>query len=168
MRQHKTILQPLGYWLATGFGSGLLPKMPGTWGTLVGVFIYLLCQSAPLVLYTGVLLLATVFGSVICGQAAADLREHDHPSIVWDEMVGFGWTMWCAPLGWLWVLFGFLFFRLFDILKPWPICQLDQRVVGGFGIMLDDLVAALFAWCALHATYALWVAMGMGSVHDSL
>jgi phosphatidylglycerophosphatase A len=74
---------------------------------------------------------------------------HDHPGIVWDEIVGYLVTMALAPAGWLWIVIGFVLFRLFDIVKPWPIRWLDKHVHGGFGIMLDDLLAGLFAAAVL-------------------
>ena len=70
---------------------------------------------------------------------------HDHGGIVWDEMVGYWLTAAFIPLQWPWLLAAFVLFRIFDILKPWPIRQLDKKVGGGFGIMIDDVVAALFA-----------------------
>ncbi len=100
-------------------------------------------------------LLLTAFGFGlgiwICDRAARDFGVHDHPAIVWDEVVGYFITMMAAPPGWLWIAVGFALFRLFDILKPWPIQQADQRVGGGFGIMFDDLLAAVYAWIVLQS-----------------
>ncbi len=90
-----------------------------------------------------------VLGVWICDRAARDLGVHDHPAIVWDEVIGYFVTMIAAPPGWLWIAVGFVLFRLFDILKPWPIRQADQQVGGGFGIMFDDLLAAGYAWLCL-------------------
>jgi phosphatidylglycerophosphatase A len=131
--------------LAFGFGSGLLPKAPGTFGTLAAIPIYLLMQPLPLWLY--LLLVTTGFlaGIWICDQVSKDLGVHDHSGIVWDEIIGYLLTMAFVPFSIWWVLIGFGLFRLFDILKPWPIGWLDKRVGGGLGIMLDDLVAGLFA-----------------------
>ena len=131
--------------LAFGFGSGLLPKAPGTYGTLVGIPIYLLIQPLPLIYYSVIVVLAFAIGIWLCEVTSRDLGVHDHGGIVWDEIVGYLVTMALAPSGWLWVVAGFLLFRLFDILKPWPIRWFDQRVEGGLGIMLDDLIAGLFA-----------------------
>jgi phosphatidylglycerophosphatase A len=131
--------------LAFGFGSGLLPKAPGTFGTLVGIPFYLLLQPLPLLYYATVVGLAFVFGIWLCDQTSRDLGVHDHSGIVWDEIVGYLVTMTVAPGNWVWLLTGFLLFRLFDIFKPWPIRWIDKRVEGGFGIMLDDLIAGLFA-----------------------
>lgn len=131
--------------LALGFGSGLAPVAPGTFGTLAAIPIYLLVAMLPLQWYLLVLLLVSLAGITICAKAASNLGVHDHPAIVWDEIAGFLVTMILAPSGWLWLLAGFVFFRLFDILKPWPIRTIDKRVSGGTGIMLDDIIAGLFA-----------------------
>lgn len=130
--------------LAFGFGSGLLPKAPGTYGTLVGIPLYLLLQPLSLLLYSLLVLLAFVAGVWICQRTSDDLGVHDHSGIVWDEIVGYLVAMLLAPSGWVWIAIGFLLFRGFDILKPWPILWIDQRVKGGLGIMLDDVVAGLF------------------------
>jgi phosphatidylglycerophosphatase A len=89
---------------------------------------------------------------------AEDLRVHDHEGIVWDEMVGMWITLWLVPEGWGWLLVGFLLFRLFDILKPWPISWIDRHVHGGVGIMLDDVLAGVFAWLAMQLLVWGWAA----------
>lgn len=131
--------------LAFGFGSGLAPRAPGTFGTLVGIPLYLLLQDLALPVYLGLVLAGFLAGIGICGRTSRDLGVHDHGGIVWDEIIGYLLTMTLAPAGWTWVLIGFLLFRFFDILKPWPIRWLDRRVPGGFGIMLDDLLAGVYA-----------------------
>ncbi len=131
--------------LAFGFGSGLAPKAPGTFGTLVGVPIYLLLQPLPPVVYGVLVVVSFLIGIGLCGRTSRDLGVHDHGGIVWDEIVGYLVTMLWAPKGWLWVGIGFVLFRFFDILKPWPIRWFDRKVSGGFGVMLDDLIAGLFA-----------------------
>ena len=131
--------------LAFGFGSGAAPKAPGTCGTLVAVLIYWpLSQLSP-EHYLLMLLVTSVMGIYICGQTAKDLGVHDHGSIVWDEFVGFWITMFAAPVGWVWVVVGFVLFRFFDIIKPWPISWIDKNITGGFGIMLDDVIAGVMA-----------------------
>ena len=131
--------------LALGFGSGAAPKAPGTCGTLVAVLIYWpLSQLSP-EHYLLMLLVTSVMGIYICGQTAKDLGVHDHGSIVWDEFVGFWITMFAAPVGWVWVVVGFGLFRFFDIIKPWPISWIDKNITGGFGIMLDDVIAGVMA-----------------------
>ncbi|MEW8001788.1 MAG: phosphatidylglycerophosphatase A [Candidatus Thiodiazotropha sp.] len=131
--------------LAFGFGSGLLPKAPGTYGTLVGVPLYLLMQPLPLLSYILLVALGFVAGLWLCQRAAEDLGVHDHSGIVWDEIVGYLAAMAFAPPGWIWIVIGFLLFRLFDIFKPWPIRWIDRRVKGGLGIMLDDLAAGIYS-----------------------
>lgn len=131
--------------LAVGLGSGMAPRAPGTVGTVAAAVLYLGLRPLPLGAYLAVLLAAFLIGIWVCGRTARDLGVHDHGGIVWDEFVGFWVAMIAAPAGWLWLLLGFVLFRLFDILKPWPIARLDARVGGGLGIMIDDVVAGLYA-----------------------
>jgi len=133
--------------LSLGFGTGLAPKAPGTFGTLVGVALYwLLCSlQLSLTVYIAITVLCFVLGVWLCGYTAKALGVHDHPAIVWDEVVGYLITMTFAPSGWLWMLIGFALFRLFDIWKPWPIRVIDRSVHGGFGIMFDDVLAGIYA-----------------------
>lgn len=143
--------------VAIGFGAGATPYAPGTAGTLVAVPIYWLAATSLAVLpYAVLVLLLFVAGTWICGQAEVRLGAHDHPAVVWDEVVGFLITMFAAPRGWVWMVAGFLLFRLFDVWKPYPIRQLERRVRGGLGTMLDDALAGLYAWVCLQAlAYAL-------------
>lgn len=131
------------HFLAFGFGAGCSPKAPGTMGTLMALALYLPLSRLPDWGYLGVTLAVAVSGVFICGWSARRLGVHDHPGIVWDEIAGYLVTMLWAPPGLIWALIGFLLFRFFDILKPWPIGWLDSRVGGGLGIMLDDLSAGL-------------------------
>lgn len=135
--------------LAFGFGTGLTPTAPGTAATLAAIPIYLLMADLPWTAYATVIAVMAVLGVGICGYAARRMGVHDHPAIVWDEIVGFLITMLAAPIGVMWVLLGVVLFRLFDIAKPWPIIMADRRVHGGFGIMLDDLLAGVCAWASL-------------------
>ncbi len=136
--------------LAFGFGSGLAPKAPGTFGTLAAVPLFLLMSSLSLSEYLFVVIFASVAGIYFCDKTAKDLRVHDHPGIVWDEFVGFWITMIAVPVTWWSLVLGFVLFRLFDIWKPWPIKWVDKHVHGGFGIMLDDILAGLLALGSLH------------------
>lgn len=148
----------LGNWvhlLAFGFGAGCSPKAPGTMGTLLAVGFYLPLSQLSLISYALVTVVVALVGIGLCGRAARDLGVHDHPGIVWDEIAGFLLTMFAAPPGWTWIVVGFLLFRLFDIWKPWPIRWFDRRIEGGFGIMLDDLVAGGFAAICLQVVAAL-------------
>jgi len=135
--------------LAFGLGSGAAPKAPGTAGTLAAIPLYLLIQGLTPQHYLLVVLAMFLVGVWICDKTSKDLGVHDHGGIVWDEWVGFLLTLWLAPAGWLWLLLGFLLFRLFDIFKPWPIGWMDKQVAGGLGIMLDDVMAGLYAFSLL-------------------
>jgi len=139
--------------LATGFGAGLAPFAPGTFGTLVGVALYLGLGGLPLAVYLGAVLVLLLVGVPLCGVTARDLEVDDHPGIVWDEIVGYLVTMVAAPTGWPWVAAGFALFRFFDVLKPWPIRTIDERMKGGAGIMLDDVLAGVFAGLCLQASH---------------
>ena len=142
--------------LAFGFGSGLAPKAPGTFGTLAAIPLYLLIADWPILQYTVFIVLASALGVWVCDVASRQLRVHDHPGIVWDEFVGYWITMWAVPSGWPWVVAGFVVFRVFDIIKPWPVSVLDKEVGGGLGIMVDDMLAGALACLTLHlAVYLL-------------
>lgn len=131
--------------LAFGFGSGLTPKAPGTAGTLVGIGLAWLTLPLGLQLQFMVAIALIAFGFWLCGDAARRIGVHDHPGIVWDEIAAmYLLLVVAAPEITAWAA-AFLLFRLMDILKPWPIRDLDHRLPGGAGIMLDDLLAALYA-----------------------
>jgi len=133
------------HWLAFGFGSGAAPVAPGTFGTLAAIPIYLLMRDLPPLIYVLAVLAFFISGVWLCGRTSHDIGVEDHGGIVWDEFTGYLVTMFLAPAGWFWVVAGFILFRLFDIWKPWPIKTLDQKVKGGFGIMIDDVLAGVFA-----------------------
>lgn len=136
--------------LAFGFGSGLSKIVPGTAGTLVAVPLYCLVATQSLLIYSVFLVATTALGVYLCTHASNKLGVHDHTGIVWDEFVGFWITMYAVPFQWYWVLVGFVLFRLFDMVKPWPISLADRKVNGGFGIMFDDILAGIAAWASLH------------------
>ena len=138
------LLHPL-HLLSLGFGAGLAPRAPGTAGTLVAVPLYLLLAQLAPWHYLLAIIIMFIVGIGLCQLTADALGVHDHPAIVWDEIVGYLCTMVAAPAGWMWVALGFVLFRLFDVLKPWPVRYIDRRVHGGFGIILDDLLAAVMA-----------------------
>jgi phosphatidylglycerophosphatase A len=108
---------------------------------------------APLSLeiYLGIVVLLFIVGIYLCQQTTDKLGSHDHSAIVWDEVVGYLLTMTAVPFDWRWAILGFFLFRLFDVWKPWPVRHLDRRVGGGFGIMLDDVGAAVYAALSLQA-----------------
>lgn len=139
------------HFLAFGFGSGHAPRAQGTFGTLAAIPLYWMLASLPLGGYLAVVVAMFALGVWLCGRTARDMAVHDHPGIVWDEFVGFLITMTAAPLAWQWVLAGFVLFRVFDIVKPWPIRWLDRQVHGGLGIMIDDVLAGVFAAICLQA-----------------
>lgn len=141
----RTIFSSPVHFLAFGFGSGLAPWAPGTAGTLVAVVLEWPLRSQGIEIRFLVAVLLFVAGVWICGESSRRLGVHDHGGIVWDEIAGYFLTMLLAPEGWQWSVLGFALFRLFDIVKPWPIREIDHRLGGGLGIMVDDTLAAVFA-----------------------
>jgi len=144
------------HFLALGFGSGLAPKAPGTFGTLAALPLYWLMMDLSLTLFIAITAIITVVGFWICDKAANDMQVHDHGAIVWDEVAGMLITMIAAPVSLLSLVIGFALFRFFDILKPWPIKLLDKHVKGGFGIMIDDVLAGVFAAICLQLIHWQW------------
>lgn len=143
-----TLSNPIQF-LALGFGSGLAPKAPGTFGTLAAIPLYLLMSGLSPLVYGLITLFFGVVGIYICGYCAKAVNVHDHPAIVWDEVVGYLITMFMVPVSMTNIVLGFMLFRVFDIVKPWPISLLDKKVKGGFGIMIDDVVAGFMALACL-------------------
>ena len=137
------------HFAAFGFGSGAAPVAPGTFGTLMAVVLYLLLPDMSWPLYLLYLLVTFALGVWLCGRTAREIGVHDHGGIVWDEFVGYWITMFLAPSGCVWIVVGFAFFRLFDIIKPWPISWLDRHVEGGLGVMVDDVLAGVMAFGCL-------------------
>lgn len=145
------------HFLAFGLGSGASPYAPGTVGTLAAIIPYLWLQHLPLTQYLIMLVVTTLVGIWLCDKTSKDIGVHDHGGIVWDEFVGLWITMIMAPAGWEWILIGFILFRIFDILKPWPIGWADSKVSGGLGIMLDDILAGIYAALILQFITFLWL-----------
>jgi phosphatidylglycerophosphatase A len=139
---------PTGF-LAFGFGSGLARRAPGTVGTLLAVPPGWCLKQLPPIGYGMALILLFLAGVYLCGAASRRLGQHDPGGIVWDEMVGFWLTVALVPVSGAWWLAAFLLFRFFDILKPWPIRQIEKRLGGGLGIMFDDVIAAFYAMLVL-------------------
>lgn len=140
------------FWIATWGASGLLPRAPGTWGTLTALpFGWLLLEAGgPHALLIGVL--AALFGGVWASERyMARTGAHDPGSVVIDEVAGMWLTLFAMPLGapWYFWVAAFGLFRLFDILKPWPISLIDRKAGGGWGVMLDDIVAGIYAAAVL-------------------
>ena len=141
----KFLLSHPSYFFALGFGSGLSPKAPGTAGTLTAFPLFFLLNLAPENTQLMILALLFVIGIPLCTQAGKALGVSDHGSIVWDEIVAMMLVLKftpASPLGWI---IAFVLFRLFDIWKPFPIRQCDAKLKGGFGVMFDDLLAAVYA-----------------------
>lgn len=153
MKQPRDIIFHPIHFLSLGLGSGLSPFAPGTAGTLLAVLIYIPLATLNIWIYTIFLIFATFLGIYLCEKTSNALGGHDNPAIVWDEFVGYWLTMLLAPSGWIWIVIGFVLFRLFDIWKPWPIGVIDHKVKGGFGIMLDDVVAGAYALVILQLIY---------------
>jgi len=141
--------------LAHGLGSGLAPRAPGTFGTLAALLPWLFLAQLALPVYLAVVFVAGVVGIWLCGEAARRMQRDDPGSIVWDEWVGLWIALAGLPFAWEWALAGFVLFRLFDILKPWPVGWLDRRLHGGLGIMLDDIAAGLMAAACLQLALVL-------------
>lgn len=141
------MLRDAGHLISLGFGTGLAPRAPGTFGTLAGIppILVLWWLDAPWPAMAALALALTVVGIWCAGRTARHLGVHDHGSIVIDEVAGMVITLIAVPPSWLALLAGFGLFRLFDIVKPWPIRRIDARVHGGLGIMADDVAAGLAA-----------------------
>ena len=145
----KQIMTDPVLFLAFGFGSGLSKKAPGTMGTVAAIPVYILFALTNFWVFSFLTIVSTIVGIWICDVAAKKLDEHDYGGIVWDEVAGYLITMWfvvaTVPYSWTAILAGFVLFRIFDILKPQPIKWADSKVTGGLGIMLDDVIAGVFA-----------------------
>ena len=122
----------------------------------MAVVIYCLLPAMSVLVYVVFLIITSLVGIYLCDKTSKDLGVHDHGGIVWDEFVGYWITMFLAPSGWIWIILGFIFFRIFDIWKPWPIKWVDKEVHGGVGIMLDDVLAGIMAALCIQAL-AFWL-----------
>lgn len=142
------------YFIAFGLGAGAIPFAPGTFGTLMAIPFYLCLKQLPMMVYIIVVALFCAFSMWLCERISRDTNTQDHPGMCIDEFAGFFVTMIAAPSGFVWLALGFILFRIFDIWKPWPIRFLDRNVHGGIGMVLDDMVAGLFA-CAIIQLLAL-------------
>lgn len=147
----RPLSEKIVLFFAFGFGFGFIRPAPGTWGTIPGVIIaYFVMNNV--VLHLGVLLFVSLIGVWLCDRASSILGVHDHGGIVIDEIAGVLLTLLFFEPTWLTLLLGFVWFRVFDIIKPPPIRWADERVHNGLGIMLDDWIAGVFAWVALWLT----------------
>ncbi len=142
----KFITSRLDYFVAFGLGTGLSPKAPGTVGTLLGYPLYfLLIATLPFKLVLAALAILYLLGIWICDLAGKAVGEADHSGIVWDEIVAMALVLCFSPQNLYGYIGAFLAFRLFDIIKPWPINLVDGHMKNGHGVMLDDLLAAVYS-----------------------
>ena len=137
------------HFIACGFGIGLLPIMPGTFATLAAIPLYLMLVKLPLWAYISITVILVIAGLWLCHVTNRDFGTDDHPAAVWDEISCFLIVMIAVPTTWYYIAIGFILFRLFDIWKPGPIGWVDRHVHGGIGVMLDDILAALFSLAIL-------------------
>ena len=148
--QRRALLSHPAGWVATALGAGLTPVAPGTAGSLVALLPWwFLLRDLPIGWYLAVLVAGFLLGVWACSVSDRRLGSHDQGALVWDEVIGMWITLLAAPASWWWVPVGFGLFRLFDIWKPWPVRLADRRVHGGFGVMLDDVLAGVYALIAL-------------------
>ena len=159
-----SVWEKLIYWLGIGLGSGLPKRAAGTWGTVGGLVVAIPMLALGFWGFLAITVVGALVGSYICGKTSDLMGVHDDPHIVWDEWVG----MWVSLLPILWLHFyddallqghqlsllllyfaAFVAFRFFDILKPFPIKWVDKNVSGGFGILIDDILAGLMAGVVL-------------------
>jgi len=144
-KKYVRLTNPI-HFLAVGLGSGMSPIMPGTMGTLMAILLWLLFYQLAPVLYWILIIVGFVFGCFLCQKTSDDTHTHDSGHIVWDEFIGMWITLFFIPhVSILWIAIAFVTFRLFDMAKPWPIRWFDQKISGGFGIMIDDVIAAIFS-----------------------
>ncbi|QJR82117.1 phosphatidylglycerophosphatase A [Alteromonas pelagimontana] len=144
------------HFCAVGFGSGLIPFMPGTFGSLAALPLLLAADLLNAWQFATVTTIICLAGIYICGKTAEDMQVHDHGSIVWDEVAGMFVTFLLIPISLPNLAVGFVIFRFYDILKPWPIGMVDKRLHGGIGIMLDDVLAGLMACLTLQLFNMNW------------
>ncbi|MGB9149223.1 MAG: phosphatidylglycerophosphatase A [Burkholderiales bacterium] len=152
----KFITASAARFIAFGFGSGLSPKAPGTFGSLLGVgFYFLLAPFFPSSAIFILLVLLFALGVWACDRTGRDLGVADHGGMVWDEIVAMMLVLSFTPLSVFWYVLAFALFRLFDIWKPFPIGLLEKEFKGGFGVMIDDIMAAIYAIGVIRV--ALWL-----------
>lgn len=150
MPRVATVLRDPVHLLAFGLGAGLIPVAPGTWASLLTCVGYYFLPALPVAVYLGLVAVLAVFGVWVCGLSARRLGVHDHGGIVFDEVVGMLLTLTLVGPNLAWILVAFVCFRIADIWKPWPIRDVDHRLSGGLGIMLDDVLAAVYAALAVY------------------
>ena len=140
--------------IVTGLGLGLLPIAPGTWGTLLGIPLAILFSYFGAYGYMFATIIVSVGGMVASEIYERRMQSHDNSEIVIDEVAGFLVTMTWLPMTWQSLLLGFFVFRVLDVIKPFPISYVDERVKGGVGVVADDLLAGLVGNILLQVVYA--------------
>ena len=153
---YQTVFTRPFYFIAYGFGTGLVPRAPGTAGSLLAVFVFLPLLAFPLPVQIGVIIAGLIAGIYITDRVADELQLKDPSAIVWDEFIGMWIVLLWLPSVW-WVAPAFALFRLFDILKPWPVSLADRELSGGLGIMMDDVLAGVYALLVLQLCHFVWV-----------
>ncbi len=143
--QPHTLLKDPGHLLSMGFGSGLAPIASGTFGTLAAIPIYVAAHYYSVTVFVILTLVSIVAGIYLCERTTKALGVNDHSAIVWDEFAGFFVTMLWVPMNVSTIVAGFFLFRLFDIVKPWPASYVDKKIHSGLGVMMDDVIAGLYA-----------------------
>jgi len=152
----ESIWQHPLHFIAFGFGSGACPFAPGTLGTLFAVPFYLIACAFGDKVYAFLTLIFVLMSIYVCAKASQAVLVDDHQGMCLDEFAGFFVTMLFLPHTYIWIIAGFILFRLFDIWKPWPISYIDQHMHGGFGMIFDDVIAGVFA-CAILQMFKFFV-----------
>ena len=163
----KLLISHPAHFFGLGFGSGLAPKAPGTFGTLVGLPLFWLISGYALSVQLAIIAALFIIGIYFCDATGKALGVADHGAIVWDEIVAMMLVLTIAPMHWISWLIAFCLFRLFDIWKPFPICYFDAKLKNGFGVMFDDLLAAIYAMLSMVLIFYLYLhwAYDGGSIH---
>lgn len=142
----RSVWQKPSHFIAFGFGSGTIPFAPGTFGTLMAIPFYLALSTFSHTTYLFLLIFFTLTSMWLCDKVSKEIHFDDHSGMCLDEIIGFLITMFHAPNGFTWIILGFLLFRLFDIWKPWPIHLIDEKMEGGIGAILDDVLAGIYSF----------------------
>ncbi len=151
--RRRLMRHPFG-WIAAGFGAGFSPKAPGTVGTAVAVIVWWFAlKDLPMLPYLIVLASAFLIGVFAAQWVIRRTGVEDPSLVVWDEFVGVWITLMFAPSGWYAPLLGFIVFRVFDIWKPWPVSWADRELSGGFGTMVDDAIAGIYALAVVQSIF---------------
>ena len=142
---NRVVLTDPVHFLAFGFGTGLMPVAPGTWASLFTAIVFWFLPDIPMTVYLGAVGVLFLLGIWVCGVSSRRLKVHDFQGITFDEVVGMLATLSVVGHDPIWIIVAFFFFRVADVWKPWPIRDVDHSLAGGLGIMLDDLLAAVYA-----------------------